>query len=208
MRRRGPQWRALVDKRLDWLAGQLADPYLTGDRFTVADAYLFVCLNWSPWNGVDLARRPALDAFHGAVAARPAVRAALAAEGLVPRDDGFFGPRPADGGAVMSGEAPSAQERETAALMQRFNDVFLRHDPAALAELVAEDCVIENTQPAPDGARHVGRDACVALWTGIATAPGHRLRHRGRRGGPRPRHHPVALSLGCRRRRARSAGST
>lgn len=72
----------------------------------------------------------------------------------------------------MSAEAPSAQERETAALMQRFNDVFQRHDPAALAELVAEDCVIENTQPAPDGARHVGRDACVALWTRIATAPG------------------------------------
>lgn len=73
---------------------------------------------------------------------------------------------------MMSAEAPSAQERETAALMQRFNDVFQRHDPAALAELVAEDCVIENTQPAPDGARHVGRDACVALWTRIATAPG------------------------------------
>ena len=72
----------------------------------------------------------------------------------------------------MSAEAPSAQERETAALMHRFNDVFQRHDPAALAELVAEDCVIENTQPAPDGARHVGRDACVALWTRIATAPG------------------------------------
>ena len=72
----------------------------------------------------------------------------------------------------MSAEAPSAQERETAALMQRFNDVFQRHDPAALAELVAEDCVIENTQPAPDGARHVGREACVALWTRIATAPG------------------------------------
>lgn len=71
----------------------------------------------------------------------------------------------------MGGD-PSAQERETAALMRRFNDVFLRHDPAGLAELVAEDCVIENTQPAPDGERHVGRDACVALWTRIATAPG------------------------------------
>ena len=72
----------------------------------------------------------------------------------------------------MGAEALSAQERETAALMHRFNDVFQRHDPAALAELVAEDCVIENTRPAPDGARHVGRDACVALWTRIATAPG------------------------------------
>lgn len=92
---------ALVDKRLDWLAGQIAGPHLTGERFTVADAYLFVCLNWSPWNGVDLARRPALEAFHRRVAARPAVQAALAAEGLVQRDDGFFGPRPAEAAAAQ-----------------------------------------------------------------------------------------------------------
>ena len=57
-------------------------------------------------------------------------------------------------------------------VMRRFNDVFQLHDPTALNELVAEDCVIENTQPAPNGSRHVGRDACIALWTGIATAPG------------------------------------
>ncbi len=57
-------------------------------------------------------------------------------------------------------------------VMRRFNDVFQLHDPSALNELVAEDCVIENTQPAPNGSRHLGRDACVALWTGIAIAPG------------------------------------
>ena len=57
-------------------------------------------------------------------------------------------------------------------VMRRFNDVFQLHDPSALNELVAEDCVVENTQPAPNGSRHVGRAACVALWTGIATAPG------------------------------------
>ena len=60
----------------------------------------------------------------------------------------------------------------TAEVIRRFNDAFQRHDPAALEELVAEDCVIENTQPAPDGARYVGRDACLALWQGIAAAPG------------------------------------
>jgi hypothetical protein len=32
--------------------------------------------------------------------------------------------------------------------------------------------VIENTRPAPDGSRHAGREACIALWTEIATAPG------------------------------------
>jgi ketosteroid isomerase-like protein len=65
-----------------------------------------------------------------------------------------------------------AQEPETAEVMRRFNDVFQRHEVAALAGLVAEDCVIENTQPAPDGSRHVGREACIALWQGIATKPG------------------------------------
>lgn len=61
--------------------------------------------------------------------------------------------------------------RSTAEVIERFNDVFQRHDPTGLAELVAEDCVIENTTPAPDGARHVGREACVALWRSIATTP-------------------------------------
>ena len=61
---------------------------------------------------------------------------------------------------------------ETADVMRRFNEVFLRHDPAPLIDLVAEDCVIENTKPAPNGARQVGRDACVAAWTEIATTPG------------------------------------
>ena len=46
--------------------------------------------------------------------------------------------------------------------MHRFNDAFIHHDPDALAELVAEDCVIEHTNPAPNGSRHVGREACLA----------------------------------------------
>ena len=68
-----------------------------------------------------------------------------------------------------------AASKETAAIMQRFNDAFLKRDPSLLEGLIAEDCVIENTTPAPDGARHVGRTACLALWRGIATAPGTRF---------------------------------
>jgi ketosteroid isomerase-like protein len=60
---------------------------------------------------------------------------------------------------------------QTEAILRRFNQVFLSHNPEALAELVADDCVIENTQPAPDGSRHEGKDACIALWTEIATTP-------------------------------------
>ena len=58
---------------------------------------------------------------------------------------------------------------QAAEILARFNQVFLSHDPAALQDLVADDCVIENTQPAPDGSRHEGKAACIQLWTGIAT---------------------------------------
>ncbi len=62
--------------------------------------------------------------------------------------------------------------RSTAEIMERFNAAFLNHDPALLEDLVAEDCVIENTVPAPDGERYQGRAACLGLWRGIATAAG------------------------------------
>lgn len=86
--------RAMVGKRLDWASGRLQGPYLTGDRFTVADAYLFVCLNWTPWIGLELARWPALSAFVRTVGGREAVREALAAEGLVAHGPAgmFFAP--------------------------------------------------------------------------------------------------------------------
>jgi glutathione S-transferase len=57
--------------------------YLLGDRFTVADAYLFTVLNWTGFTGIDLGPWPALKAFQARVAARPAVQQALRAEGLV-----------------------------------------------------------------------------------------------------------------------------
>jgi hypothetical protein len=60
---------------------------------------------------------------------------------------------------------------QTADVLTRFDQVFLSHDPTALQDLVAEECVIENTQPAPDGSRHEGKSACIELWTRIATNP-------------------------------------
>jgi ketosteroid isomerase-like protein len=64
-----------------------------------------------------------------------------------------------------------AGQQSTSEVIRRFNEVFQRHDPTALPELIAADCVIENTTPAPNGSRHVGHDACLALWRGIATRP-------------------------------------
>lgn len=70
-------------QKLQWLDGQLADrPYLTGDTFTAADAYLFVVLGWAPFVKLDLGALEHLGAFIARVAARPAVKAALKAEGL------------------------------------------------------------------------------------------------------------------------------
>jgi glutathione S-transferase len=57
--------------------------FLFGDSFTVADAYLFVVTNWSKFVKLDLSDLPNLAAFQGRVAARPAVRAAMTAEGLI-----------------------------------------------------------------------------------------------------------------------------
>jgi glutathione S-transferase len=57
--------------------------FLLGDHFTVADAYLFTVTNWAGFVKLDLADFPNLKAFQERVAARPAVRAALKAEGLL-----------------------------------------------------------------------------------------------------------------------------
>jgi ketosteroid isomerase-like protein len=58
--------------------------------------------------------------------------------------------------------------QETTEIMRRFNDAFLRHEPAVLGELVADDCVMESIQPAPDGTRYEGRAACLAFWQALA----------------------------------------
>jgi glutathione S-transferase len=57
--------------------------FLFGDQFTIADAYLFTVTNWSKFVQLDLSEFTNLMAFQGRVAARPAVQAAMVAEGLI-----------------------------------------------------------------------------------------------------------------------------
>jgi glutathione S-transferase len=76
--------RQMLAGKFDYVQEQLGDkPYLTGEGFTIADAYLFVILNWTRIHNIDLSRWPELTAFVQRVAQRPAVREALKAEGLV-----------------------------------------------------------------------------------------------------------------------------
>jgi glutathione S-transferase len=71
-------------KRFDWINAQLAGrQYLMGDKFTIADAYLFTVLRWAPRIEIDLAKWPNLKAYVDRVAARPKVQEALKAEGLI-----------------------------------------------------------------------------------------------------------------------------
>lgn len=70
-------------KRYGLIEKQLAKgPYLFGEQFTVADAYLFTVTNWANFLKLDLSEFPNLLAFQARVAGRPGVQAALVAEGL------------------------------------------------------------------------------------------------------------------------------
>jgi glutathione S-transferase len=58
-------------------------PYLLGETFTIADAYLFTVVNWTNFHAVDISPFPNLKAFQARIASRPSVQQALEAEGLV-----------------------------------------------------------------------------------------------------------------------------
>jgi glutathione S-transferase len=76
--------RRQLGKRFDYVNRRLgASPYLMGDAFTVADAYLFTVLCWTRTLKIDMAHWPALKQFMARVAARPAVVKAMRAEGLL-----------------------------------------------------------------------------------------------------------------------------
>jgi len=78
-----PIAKARIVDRLTLVDNLLAGKsYLTGEQFTVADAYLFVLTNWAQPVGLDIAKLANLGAFRARVAARPAVQAAMKAEGL------------------------------------------------------------------------------------------------------------------------------
>ncbi|MCC7059748.1 MAG: glutathione transferase GstA [Burkholderiaceae bacterium] len=75
--------RARLSARYAWVDGKLAGhDYLMGDDFTVADAYLFAVTRWTVPMKLDISSQVHLGAYMARVAQRPAVRQALADEGL------------------------------------------------------------------------------------------------------------------------------
>jgi len=75
---------AYLRKRFGLIEDRLQDQdFLMGENFSIADAYLYTVTNWSNFVKMDLSEFPNLMAFQARVAARPAVQAALRAEGLL-----------------------------------------------------------------------------------------------------------------------------
>jgi glutathione S-transferase len=82
------EWKEAVkttlSKRLDWLSKQLTGKqYLMGDKFSVADGYLFTVLSWAKPVGFDISKWPVIQEYAARVGARPRVVEAMKAEGLV-----------------------------------------------------------------------------------------------------------------------------
>jgi glutathione S-transferase len=81
-----PAIREKVKQRLAYVEQALTkskSQYLLGDTFSVADAYLFTVVNWSGFVGVDIKDLSRLGEYQNRTRERPAVAAALRAEGLV-----------------------------------------------------------------------------------------------------------------------------
>jgi ketosteroid isomerase-like protein len=67
---------------------------------------------------------------------------------------------------MTSQHEPSSPDDSTRIAIDRFNEAFNRHNADALAPLLTDDTIFENTSPAPDGQRIVGKSAVVEFWRG------------------------------------------
>jgi glutathione S-transferase len=74
----------VIDRRLNALEKMLeGKPYIMGDKFSAADAYLFTVLNWTNVLKVDVSKWPNIKAYMARVAERPKVKETMKAEGLI-----------------------------------------------------------------------------------------------------------------------------
>lgn len=78
-------FKARIFKRIDLIEATLnKTPYLMGESFTVADAYLFTVLGWMPEFAIELGRWPKIATYVRKIDARPSVAAARARETAIP----------------------------------------------------------------------------------------------------------------------------
>jgi glutathione S-transferase len=83
-----PEWKAAslekLKTRYDYVENELKKrPYLLGEKFSIADAYLFVTTTWAVPVNLDLSAWPHLKAYSEKIAQRPAVIKAMTEQGLL-----------------------------------------------------------------------------------------------------------------------------
>jgi len=66
--------------------------------------------------------------------------------------------------AMVDKSGTTSQEQATRTTIDRFNEAFNRHNADALAALLTEDTLFEDTSPQPDGRRVEGKKAVVDFW--------------------------------------------
>ena len=49
-------------------------------------------------------------------------------------------------------------------IVLEFNEAFNRHDVAGMMNYMTDDCIFENTDPAPDGTTYSGKEAVTKFW--------------------------------------------
>ncbi len=79
------QARAAVGRKFNHIEALLSDGrvWLVEDRFSIADAYLFVVANWANFTEISLDNWPNIAAFVARAAERPTAQSAMRAEGLI-----------------------------------------------------------------------------------------------------------------------------
>ncbi len=76
--------REKLTKRFEFLAQHFSkNNFLMGTQYTVADGYLFTCMNWAENLKFDLTKWPSLLGFAERVRNRPATHSAMKAEGMI-----------------------------------------------------------------------------------------------------------------------------
>lgn len=75
----------------------------------------------------------------------------------------------------MSSELTITRENQAISVIKQFNHAWNDKDLDAAMALLTEDCVFENTSPAPDGERFLGQAAVRAVWQSLFQTAGMRF---------------------------------
>jgi predicted SnoaL-like aldol condensation-catalyzing enzyme len=72
--------------------------------------------------------------------------------------------QPVEGDGIYMSPIRMSRVESAIRIVLEFNEAFNRHDVAGMMQHMSDDCVFENTAPAPDGAMYSGKEAVTQFW--------------------------------------------